>query len=202
MKENEIISKMKASEEYRSFTGILQNKKDHELQAKNILEGKQGDLNYEDLRDIITLVDFPYMSGCNLKNGSGPWFGRLLRFNTKILFETDLNEINRLFAVLMDDSSIYLKFDLILNDPHRIKGLNTGFITLMLYLLDKNSSLVWFEAIHNGFLKLFPENNRYRGKPDQYLSFVEKANAFAKKYGFEPTELDWIFSTGVFLLFN
>jgi hypothetical protein len=196
----EVIASMKISDEYRSFRGVLLKKKSNENQAKNIITSKLGNLKYNDIRQIIELIDFAYPCLNKGKENKGPWFGRLLKSNTNNLFETDENKINDWFISLTNNYlSIENKFALLLNEPRCISGLNIGFLSLMLYLIDKKNNLVWFEGIHEGFRKLFPETEKYSGKVVQYMTFVDSAKIFAEKNGFEDTELDWIFSTGVYL---
>lgn len=196
----EIISGMKETEEYQGFNTVLAQKKDHEEKAKDIILRNLGYLSYENIREIISLVDEPYPYKKDGKPVTCPWFGRLLRSNTVSLFETDLSRINNWFnAVTNPNLSIEKKFSLLLNEPNNIKGINVGFLTLMLYLIDKSNYSIWFEGLHDGFRKLYPGEPKYNGKVDQYVYFNKAAKEFTVKYGFEPTELDWIFSTGVYL---
>jgi hypothetical protein len=89
---------------------------------------------------------------------------------------------------------------LLLNEPNKIKGLNVGFITLILYILNKENYLIWFEGQHRALSLFYPDLEKYSGSIQQYKVFNEQAKQFAKVHGFTHTELDWIFSAGVKVL--
>lgn len=198
---DELISAIKESEDYQSFIDILSRKKENEEKARNIILQNLGYINHENLHEVIDLIDEKYPCTVNGRNVSGTWFGRLLNSNTGNLFETDLNKMNNWFNILTNPHlAIEKKFSLLLNEPNSIRGINVGFLTLMLYILDKSSHLIWFEGLHNGIRKIYPERiEKFNGKCDQYLIYNKAAMEFAEKYGFDHTELDWIFSTGVYL---
>jgi hypothetical protein len=197
---DEIISGIKEEEEYQSLRNILPQKIDNEEKARNIILQNLGYLSHENMREIITLLDGPYPYKKNGKIYSNPWFGRLLNSNTGSLFETELNKINNWFNTLTNPHlSIEKKFGLLLNEPYNISGLNVGFLTLMLYLLDKSNYSIWFGGLHDGYRKIFPDETNYNGKVEQYLAFNKASKELAAKYGFDHTELDWIYSTGVYL---
>ncbi|HEX2974741.1 MAG TPA: hypothetical protein VHO68_02295 [Bacteroidales bacterium] len=200
MNPDELISAVKSSENYKNFKPILHEKEEHEELARKILTENLGALEHSHLREIIDLIDKPYRYLQNGKYNSGPWFGRLLQSNTPVLFGSDILKINNWFNILTNSFfSLEKKFSLLLNEPNQIKGLNVGFITLMLYLLDKQNYCVWFEGLHDGYRTIYPETEKYSGKVNQYIIFNEAAKGMAQKYGFNHTELDWIFSTGVHL---
>jgi Domain of unknown function (DUF4268) len=195
---DEIISVLKSSEIYTSFKKILNQKLQNEEKAKEILIENIGNLTIENINEIIALVDEPYPY---LKMGriyKGPWFGRLLHSNTIHLINEDIFKINNWFNTLSNNNiNVDRKIDLLLSEPYSIKGLNVGFITLMLYILDKNNSLIWFQGQHEGFRLIYPELEIYNGKSKQYIIYNGLAKKFTKQFNFDPVELDWIFSTGL-----
>jgi hypothetical protein len=193
-----LVSLIKTSEVYENFKAVIPEKERNEDNARKILIENLGNISFSHLKEIISLIDTPYQYLHNGKFPNSPWFGRLLRSNTSELFGSDIYRVNNWFNILTNGYfSLEKKFSLLLNEPNSISGLNVGFITLMLYLLDKSNYCVWFEGLHNGFRKFFPENEKYSGKIDQYVKFNTAAKEFASKQGFTHTELDWIFSTGI-----
>lgn len=138
---------------------------------------------------IFVDESYPY------RDDVGPWFGNLLNVpNTKYLFEADNEKINRWFNVLVDNHKpIEEKLDLLRKEPnYKIRGLNIGFTTLMLYVLDKAKYLIWFNTLHEGLRVIYPGLGKCTQKSAQYIIFNETAKEFAKQYNFEHTELDWI----------
>jgi hypothetical protein len=95
---------------------------------------------------------------------------------------------------LDDGHFVEERMDLLLNEPYKIKGISVGFITLMLYLLDKEKHLIWFQSQHKGLMVVSPDLEKYTGKSRQYAIFNRAAKDFAKRYQFDHTELDWIFA--------
>ena len=195
---DEIIATLKASELYACFKTILDRKIQNEEKARSILIENIGNLSHENLKEIITLVDEPYGYTYKGKVGKTPWFGRLLQANTKNLFAEDIIKINNWFNTLSNNSIPFeRRLELLLNEPYSIRGLNVGFMTLMLYILNKNEYQIWFQGLHDGLRLIDREFETYTGKSKQYEVFNEAAKKFALKYSLEHTELDWIFSTGV-----
>lgn len=194
----ELVARLRSSDNYKNFRVILQKKIDNEEEAKEILITNLGRLNKKHLTEVFTLIDEPYPYLKDGKISNAPWFGRLLKSNTSTLLEENKDTINTWFNILTDSSlSLEERFDILLNSPHRIRGLNVGFITLMLYIFDKTNYTIWFEGLHNGLALLFPDLENYSGTSSQYQSFNDRAIKFVKDYGFDPTELDWILSTGI-----
>jgi thermostable 8-oxoguanine DNA glycosylase len=134
----------------------------------------------------------------NGKSNKGTWFGQLLNTpNTKyIIDEDEINKIkiNQWFKLLSDNRfSAEERLDRLLLEPNKIKGLNVGFITLMLYLLDKTNYSIWLKVHHKGLNEfIYPKLEKYTGRSTQYLIFNNLSKEFAKKFNFEPTELDWV----------
>lgn len=196
----DMVAMLKSSENYASLKNILALKNDNEEKAKKILIENLGNLNYEHLREILTLIDEPYPYSNMGKINKGPWFGRLLKLNASNVFEEDLVKINHWYNTLVDNNfQVEEKLELLLDGPNSIKGLNVGFITLMLYILDKENYLIWFQGQHEGLSFIYPNLEEYTGKASQYTTFNILAKKFAKQYGFEHSELDWVFSTGIYL---
>ena len=77
-------------------------------------------------------------------------------------------------------------------DPYKIRGIKTGFMTLMLYLLDKTNYSIWFKALHEGLQKIYPEIGNFNSKGIQYILFNKKAKEFLQHFDFDHTELDWL----------
>ena len=191
---------LKSSENYASFKNILSLKNNNEEKAKKILEENLGKLNHGHLREILSLVDGPYPYSNMGKISKGPWFGRLLKLNASNVFNEDLVKINNWFNTLSDNNlQVEEKLELLLNGPNSINGLNVGFITLMLYLLDKANYLIWFQGQHEGLSYIYPDFEEFTGKTTQYTTFNILAKKFAKQYGFEHSELDWVFTTGIYI---
>ena len=186
----------KNSEVYKSFKkNTLNERKEHEEEARLILEKYHGNFNHKHFKEIIKLVDGPYPYERNGKIvATGPWFGNLLNTpNTEYFFKTDIKLINDWFDVLRNNNiPIEKRIEILKEDPYKIRGLKTGFITLMQYLLDKTNYSVWFKALHEGLQKIYPEIGIFNGKGIQYILFNEKAKEFLKQCDFEHTELDWL----------
>ena len=200
---DEIISALKVSEVYVSFKTILARKTQNEEKAKAILIENIGNLSIENIEQIKTLVDEPYGYNHNGKVIKTPWFGRLLQSNTKNLISEDIYKVNNWFNTLSNTNiPVERRFDLLLNDPYSIRGLNVGFMTLILYILNKNEYLIWFQAQHDGLRLIDHEFETYSGKSKQYMVFNEAAKKFALQYSFDHTELDWVFTTGLPMIVN
>lgn len=196
---DEIISALKTSDLYLSFKTIINKKSENEERAKAILIENIGNLTIENLKMIKNLVDEPYehynKNGKVLKT---PWFGRLLQSNTTNLFAEDIFKINSWFNTLSNNNiAVEKRLELLLNEPYCIRGLNVGFITLMLYILNKNENMIWFQGPHDGLRIVRKELETYTGNSKQYNTFNEAAKTFARQYSFDNTELDWIFTTGL-----
>lgn len=201
MDTNSIVHQIKSSQNYKSFLRILPMKIKNEEEAKRILKRNFENLKHGHINEIITLIDKPYPYEKDGQLERRPWFGRLLKPNTRNLLNEDVNKINEWFNILRDESiHIERKLTLLLAKPYKISGLNVGFITLMLYILDKDKYLIWFKAQHEALAKVSKGFERYSGAPKQYAYFNENAKAFAMQCGFQHVELDWIFSTGIKVL--
>ncbi len=207
----DLIESLKSSENYKSFRDILPKKIDNEAEAKEIIEKNIGHLNGKHLRKVIELINYPhqykmfgkiepgtYQFKMDGKFNKGTWFGNLLNTpNTEyIIKEDEINKIkiNQWFKILSDNYfSAEEKLDRLLREPNKIKGLNVGFITLMLYLLDKTNYSIWLEVHHNGLNEfIYPKLEKYNRSSSQYRKFNDLSKEFAKKYNFEQTELDWV----------
>lgn len=200
---DEIIAALKASELYECFKTILAKKTQNEERARSILIENIGNLTIENLKQIIVLVDEPYGYNYKGKVIKTPWFRRLLKSNTINLFAEDIFKINNWFNTLSNNNiPVERRLELLLKEPYNISGLNVGFITLMLYILNKNEYQIWFQGMHEGFRLIDREFEGYTGKSKQYLVFNEAVKKFAVNYTFEHTELDWIFSTGLPMIVN
>jgi DNA-directed RNA polymerase subunit F len=203
MKNNsELIENLKSSENYKSFKNITLNvKKEHEERARLILEKYHGNLNHNHFKEIIELVDgpsqYPYEQNGKIV-ATGAWFGRTINSNKKHILNEDHNKINQWFKILSDNHlTAEKRIELLLGKPNKIKGINVGFITLILHLLDKNKYSIWFGAQHDGLKLIYPKLEKYTGKSNQYPIFNDLSKEFIKKYNFEDTELDWILTTGL-----
>lgn len=195
---NNIVHQIKSSQNYKSFRKILSKKIKNEEEAKRILKRNFENLKHNHINEIITLIDEPYPYEKDGQLERRPWFGRLLKPNIRNLLNEDINKINKWFNILRDESiRTERKLKLLLAEPYKINGLNVGFITLMLYLLDKDNYLIWFKAQHEALAKISKGFERYSGAPKQYAYFNENAKIFARQYGFQHVELDWVFSTGI-----
>jgi hypothetical protein len=195
---DDLVTRIKSSESYSNFRKILPMKIRNEEKAKEILNANIGKLNHSHLKEIIDLVDEPYPYIKNGKVVKGPWFGRLLKSNTVYFYDENVDKLNIWFNILTNSSMpIENRIELLLNEPNKIRGLSVGFITLMLYIQDKENYLIWFEGQHEALNLFYPDLVKYTGTSDQYFSFNNLAKEFAKKYCFDHTELDWIFSTGI-----
>jgi hypothetical protein len=197
----DLIERIKVSDHYKSFKDILPLKIKNEAKAKEIIEMNIGHLKQEHLRDILRLIDYPYPCEANGKINKGPWFGRLFKPNALNIFNEDNDKINKWFKILSDNHlAAEKRLELLLREPIKIRGLNVGFISSMLYLLDKIYYSIWFEAQHNGLILIYPKLEKYTGSSIQYRIFNDLSKDFVKKYNFEHTELDWVLTTGFRLL--
>jgi len=193
-----LVARIKTSENYRNFRQILPLKIRNEAKAGEILSTNMGNLDHSHLKEIIDLIDEPYPYKKDGKVAKGPWFGRLLKSNTGPIYEMNKDKLNNWFNVLIDNSlTVEDRIELLLIEPNKIKGLNVGFMTLMLYILSKENYSIWFEGQHEALAIFYPDLGKFTGSGKQYLVYNERAKEFARKYDFDHTELDWIFSTGI-----
>lgn len=196
-----LIDGLKSSAIYKSFEKVRDEKRDHEAKAKEIIEKNIGHLRQEHLREVLKLIDYPYLYEEDGKIYKGPWFGSLLNTpNTKYIINEDNDKINKWFKILTDDhSSAEEKLDKLRKEPYKIKGVSEGFITLMLYLLNKTDYSIWFGTLHNGLNKLiiYPKLEKFNGRSTQYRVFNNLSKEFVKKYNFEHTELDFVLWAGL-----
>jgi hypothetical protein len=192
---DELVEKLKSHPDYQGFKKILDMKIKNEAKAKTIIEENLGKLNHAIFKEVFELVDnYPpvFYDG---KMCQDNWFGRLLKPNALKIFKESEEKINEWFRLLLEDKiSMEQRIDLLRKDSYHISGLNTGFITLMLYLLDKSNYLIWFRAQHDGLRFLHPQLDEFNGKGEQYSLFNDIAKVFAKQYDFDHTEIDWILS--------
>jgi hypothetical protein len=193
---NTYFMNFKNSDEYKSFKkNTLNDKKEHEEEARLILEKYHGNFNHNHFKEIIKLVDGPYRYERNGKIvATGRWFGNLLITpNTEYFFKTDIKLINDWFNVLRNNNiPIEKRIEILQEDPYKIRGIKTGFITLMLYLLDKTNYSVWFGPLHEGLQKIYPKIGNFNSKGIQYILFNKKAKEFLQQFDFDHTELDWL----------
>jgi len=195
------VFRIKSSEDYGHFREILPRKLRNEEKAKAILNLNLGKLDHNHIKEITNLVDEPYPAVSNGKVNKGPWFNRLLKCNTMHLYNESVEKLNNWFSILTNSSiDIQERMKLLLNEPNKIKGLNVGFITLILYILNKKNYLIWFEGQHDSLTLFYPDLEKYSGSIKQYSVFNDQGKIFAKAYNFDHTELDWIFSAGVKVL--
>jgi hypothetical protein len=195
----DLIDRLRFSKHYKSFKVILDEKKEHEAKAKEIIEKNIGYLRKEHLEEVITLINYSYPYEMNLRKGA--WFGSLLiKPNTEYIFNENNDKINKWFKILTDDhSSAEDKLDRLHEEPYKIKGVSEGFITLMLYLLNKTDYSIWFGKLHNGLNEfiIYPKLGKFNHSSAQYRIFNDLSKEFVKKYNFEDTELDWLLWAGL-----
>lgn len=197
-KRESLVNRIKASADYKSFAGILGNKKSNEEAAKLILESHAGRLTIKQLNFVFDLIDEPYPCVLGGKFVRGPWFGRLLKSNAQKFFNKSEEEINDWFEIMLNRKiPAVRRLDLLQGRQYKIKGISVGFITLMLYVLEKENYLIWFKKLHEGLEILYPDLGKYTGRSDQYLYFNKQAREFASEFSFEPAERDWVLSTGI-----
>lgn len=194
----DLVCRLKKSENYINFREILPMKMKNEEEAKEILNVNLGKVNHSHIKKVIDLIDEPYPYIKNGKVTKGPWFGRLLKSNTVYLYDERAVKFNKWFGILTNDSmSLQERIDLLLSEPNRIKGLNVGFMTLMLYILNKKNYSIWFEGQHNALKVLYPDLENYSGLSKQYHLYNQRAKEFVRDFDFDDTELDWLLSTGI-----
>lgn len=154
-----------------------------------------GRLNYDHIKSIFDLVNSPYPFIYDGKPNKGSWFGLLIKPNALSIFKEDERKINDWFRIVTTkDIPIKEKFEILKSEKYYIKGLGIGFQTLILYLLDKNSYLIWFKGQHDGLRIVCTNLVKYNGKINQYFDYLDAAKYVASKYKFEPTELDFVFT--------
>jgi hypothetical protein len=189
------VGLIKASQNYISFRSILKNKIENEALAKQILKENIGRITYKHLGEVFALIDSPYNCYKNGKLDRRPWFGRLLKPNGLFIFNEDLDKVNKWFILLADDKiPATRKLEILRNETYKIRGINAGFITLMLYLFDYLNYSIWFSGQHEALRTFYPELKKFAGESDQYTHFNELAKSFIKRFDFEHAELDWILS--------
>lgn len=101
-KRQSLVNRIKASEDYKSFAGILGIKKSNEEAAKLILESHAGRLTMKQLDFVFDLIDEPYPCVLGGKFVRGPWFGRLLKRNARNFLNRSEEEINGWFKIMIN----------------------------------------------------------------------------------------------------
>jgi hypothetical protein len=196
----EFLSIVKASERYLSYKTVVNQKEYNESRAKEILTGNMGNLTPDHLTEVFNLVDEPYQYFYMGKADKHPWFGRLIKLNAFKSLKDSNFRINQWFSYLNDPQiKLENRIDTLIKGDLKITGWDMGFTTLMLYILDKSRYSVWFEPQHKGLAFIYPELGTYRKSGSNYVIFNIKAKDLAARYGFKHTELDWLFSVGVYL---
>jgi hypothetical protein len=193
------VEKLKSSPNYLSFKSILPLKKANETRAKEILNSNLNRFSSELLKEVLTLIDEPYQYQDEKGHTNHrPWFGKLIKLNTRNVLDVKASQINQWFNVLTDGKlSIIERVDRLRRYPDKIPGFDVGIITLMLYILDKPHHLLWFAPTHTGLSRLYPILGEINPSGANYIIFNDLGKKFAKQYEFEHTELDWIFSVGI-----
>ncbi len=194
-----LVMKLKSSSNYQSFKSILPIKRQNEARAKEMLVKNIANLTGEQLKEVLTLIDEPYQ--CFDENGRinhRPWFGKLIKLNARNLEDEKTEDIRKWLKILTNNQiPVDKRIDTLRKPDVKIKGFDVGLITMMLYILDKPNYLIWFEPTHSGLFRINTEIGPFEKKGSNYLRFNQIGKSFAEKYGFEHTELDWIFSVGI-----
>ena len=194
-----VVQELKSSAVYSSFRSILPLKRQNEDRAKEILVKNLSNLTGHILNEAFTFIDEPYQYfDENGRTNHRPWFGKLIKLNARNIEDEDAHDINKWFSILTNNQiPVDRRIDTLRKPDNKIKGFDVGLITMMLYILDKPKYLIWFEPTHSGLYRLNPEIGTFIKSGSNYLKFNRIGKSFAEKYGFEHTELDWIFSVGI-----
>jgi hypothetical protein len=199
MKKN-VVEIILNSPNYRNFKSIIIYKKNNEEEARLLINNNIGNLNNEIIKKVIDLVDYSYKYEYNGKmSKDSPWFGRMISLNKNTVLSENSLKINQWFNVITNSKfSIVQKLNFLQTPQYRIKGLNVGFITLVLYLLEKELYSVWFEPQHLGLQKIYTNlGNFKKSKSEQYIVFNDLAKKLIKSYNLEDEELDWLLTYGI-----
>jgi hypothetical protein len=124
----------------------------------------------------------------------GRWFARLISINQERILKEGDEKIGRWMLELMrDDISEKEKIENLRKGPLHLRQASVGIITIMLYLRNKTSNSIWFEAQHKGLRILYPEIGEFSPNGQQYACYNTVAKEFARQYSFGDSELDFIF---------
>lgn len=183
-----LVKKLKSSERYRQFQTILPKKSDNEAKAQKIIQQNLDSFKTDHFKRVFDLIDSPQ------PHFPGPWFGRLIGSNWERIIREGDDKVGRWMAELTrNDISDAEKIETLRKGPMHINQAGVGIISVMLYLRNKSSNSIWFEAQHEGLRILYPQLGKFNGKGEQYVSFNTVAKKFARQYSFVDSELDWIF---------
>ncbi len=186
-----LVGKIRSGDRYKRFQSVLDKKRWNEMEAKKIIEANPTAVNRDLLKEIFLLVDEPYTAATG--DGNGPWFGRLIKPNALKALAEDDGRIANWFKIVGDSSRpAEDRIDRLREGPDHIYGVSVGFTTLMFYVLDRSAFTVWFEALHEGALRLNLLSGKYRASGRQYTQFNNAVKNFAKQYGFDDVEMDWV----------
>jgi len=190
---DDLLKTLKSSKHYNDFKSVLSHKVDNEQKASLILKDNLGKIKYEHIRRVFGLVDENYMKV--LGYHGGPWFGRLIKPNGLYIFNETEEKINQWIDIIANNKiNTEEKINTLLKSHYHIYGAGIGLVTLMLYLMEKKEYLIWFGALHEGLRMLYPDLGNFKCNGAQYDKFNNMAKTFAKQYGFDHSEMDWILS--------
>ena len=187
------VDQMKSCEAYIKFRNVINKKETNENEAKKILQNNFGNLTINHLKEIFELIDEPYTPW----NDASPWFGRLLKPNANNLVNEREEKRNNWISYLLNQKlPIEKRIDALSSPTFHlyVKGASVGLITLFLYLFDKTQYSIWWETHHYGLGIFYKSLEKYKKSGSLYVQFNQLSKEFARKYGFNHTELDWIFS--------
>jgi len=160
--------------------------------VKAIIEENPGSLTVEDIKWIMDLIDMDFYKGYHIlptKDPKARRFGMLFSEPTKrkILEENSLEDLNEFFIEIYWKENIDKADELIA----KLKGIGEGFVSLLLYLKNREKYNILFPVTEKAVKKIFKEEITGTFK-DRYLKFNKLVNKLKQICNLKPQEVDII----------
>jgi len=187
--EKQLLDEIRASDPYTNFIKAhLKNKIEREQKAWQLLQANRGQYTKELLNNIFDIVD--------LEGEKSRWFGSLLAMpNKNLIFGSPIEKISEWIEIVcFSKQPVEHILDKCLGNLN-IRGASKGLATLLLYLSDPERHTIWVNKTYEGLSTLARlKDIKISQWGARYVEFNDNAKKFAKEYGINDRELDWILS--------
>lgn len=165
----------------------IDRRKTFEEKARDILSKNLRRLTRDDLNDFLRYLDSDFRDGAVTARRFGPL---LSPRNRSILYQSDLESVNELFAEIFASEPLH-KVDELLEGW---KGVSYGLVSCLLYLKDPNKYSIFLPKLSEGILVAYPDKRLafHYDKPFEknYLAFSEIVNQLRAEHSLLPQEVD------------
>lgn len=170
----------------------IRKRRSFEDLVKAIIEEKPGNLTKEDIKWIMDFIDMDFYKGHHIlptKDPKARRFGELFAEpnKKKILEENSLEDLNEFFI------EIYWKENIDKADKFitKLKGVKEGFVSLLLYLKNREKYNILLPVTEKAVKRIFGEELTGSFK-ERYLKFNELVNKLKQTCDLKPQEVDII----------